>query len=147
MNLKIKQNAFTLFELLVVVSIIGILVALGTVAYSNAQKKARDSKAKSDIKAMSDSMEQYYVENNEYPSSCDAVAGDTWQGVWPPNDPRGRASDHSDYAYSGVANTDCSSAGYCFCAELEAGSGGNASNADCSSWASDGAYYCITQQQ
>ncbi len=141
------RNGFTLFELLVVISIIGILLALGTVAYSNAQKKARDSRAKSDINAMSDALEQYYVENDEYPSTCSTVAGDTWQGTWPPTDPRGRESTHDDYAYSWYCATD----GYCVCASLEQGSGGNAdagagTDTNCS-WASDGSYFCIKNQQ
>jgi prepilin-type N-terminal cleavage/methylation domain-containing protein len=144
-DLKIKQKAFTLFELLVVISIIGILVALGTVAYSNAQKKARDSRAKSDIKSISDAFEQYYVANDNYNSSCSTMASDTWQGEWPPTDSRGRSQGESGYAYS----YSCSATTYCVCAELEQGSGGNASDANCT-WentSSQADHYCMTAQQ
>jgi type II secretion system protein G len=145
-----SDSGFTLFELLVVISIIGILLALGTVAYSNAQKRARDSRARSDIKAMADAMEQYYVKNNEYPAACSDVEGETFQNVWPPNDPRGRSQGESGYAYSGVSDSDCSVSGYCFCAHLEQEKGGNATDANCSSWTNDFAnadYYCMEQQQ
>jgi len=70
MKLKpIYQSAFTLLELLVVIGIISILVSLGAVSYSTAQKKARDAKRKSDIKAIQSSLEQYYsVCGYQYPT-------------------------------------------------------------------------------
>ncbi|MGB9883476.1 MAG: type II secretion system protein [Microgenomates group bacterium] len=54
------KKAFTLLELLVVIGIIAILVALGTTSYSTAQKKSRDAKRKSDLKAIQNALEQYY---------------------------------------------------------------------------------------
>lgn len=57
---KIANRAFTLLEMLVVIGIIGILVGLGAVSYSTAQKKSRDSKRKSDLKIIQNSLEQYY---------------------------------------------------------------------------------------
>jgi prepilin-type N-terminal cleavage/methylation domain-containing protein len=57
--MKIKK-AFTLLEMLVVVGIIAILVGLGISSYSTAQKKARDAKRKSDLKAIQNALEQYY---------------------------------------------------------------------------------------
>lgn len=137
-----SASAFTLFELLVVISIIGIITALGTVAYSNAQQKARDSRAKSDIKAISDAFEQYYVANDSYSADCGTMAAETWQGEWQPTDPRGNIPTDGDYSYS----FDCQADGYCICADLEQGSGGNAGEADCT-WENNGGYYCMTAQQ
>lgn len=63
------KKAFTLLELLVVIGIIAILVSLGTFSYSTAQKKARDTKRKGDIKAISNALEQYYsVCGFQYPT-------------------------------------------------------------------------------
>lgn len=55
--------------MLVVVGIIAILVGLGTMSYSTAQKKARDAKRKSDLKAIQNALEQYYsICGYQYPT-------------------------------------------------------------------------------
>ena len=62
--MKIKKLGFTLLELLVVIGIIAVLVSLGASSYSTAQKKARDSKRKGDLRAIQSCMEQYYSDSN-----------------------------------------------------------------------------------
>lgn len=70
LNLKFKINkGFTLLEMLVVIGIISILVAMGAVSYSTAQKKARDARRQGDLKAAQQSMEQCYSVNSyQYPT-------------------------------------------------------------------------------
>lgn len=66
---KIKKG-FTLLEMLVVVGIIAILVGIGAVSYSTAQKKSRDAKRKADLHAIRNALEQYYsVCGYQYPGS------------------------------------------------------------------------------
>jgi len=64
---------FTLLELLVVIGIIAILLGMGAVSYSTAQKKARDSKRKTDLAAFRSCLEQYYAYDNnfKYPVTAD----------------------------------------------------------------------------
>lgn len=51
---------FTLVELLVVVSIIAILTVIGITVFGNIQIKARDSRRKADIDAVSKALEAHY---------------------------------------------------------------------------------------
>jgi len=139
--MKKRTLGFTLFELLVVISIIGILLSLVAVSYSNAQVKARDSRAKQDIKAMSDAFEQYYAANDTY-AACATMSVGTWAGSWPPLDPRGRAQGEANYAYS----LTCAVDSYIICADLEQDRGGNASDTT-PTWANDGNYFCLVNQQ
>jgi prepilin-type N-terminal cleavage/methylation domain-containing protein len=60
------DSGFTLIELMVVVAIIGILMAAGIVAFSNAQVNARDAKRMADADAVAKLLEQYYLENGQY---------------------------------------------------------------------------------
>lgn len=51
---------FTLIELLIVISIITILITIGVTSFSTSQKKARDSRRKTDLRDVQSAMEQYY---------------------------------------------------------------------------------------
>lgn len=65
---KNKSLGFTLLEMLVVIGIIAVLVSMGFVSYSTAQKKARDAKRKLEISSIKNAMEQYYTLcNGSYP--------------------------------------------------------------------------------
>lgn len=57
-------RGFTLIEMLVVISLIGILAALALVSFGGAQKQARDTTRKSDLKQYQTSVEGYASRNN-----------------------------------------------------------------------------------
>lgn len=61
------KKGFTLLELLVVISIIGMLSSVVMVSLSNAKAKARDAKLKSDFQNVALAMELYRETNNNYP--------------------------------------------------------------------------------
>lgn len=140
--LKTKKNAFTLLEILVVISIIGILVALGTAAFSTTQKKGRDARRKADIKAIQGGLEQYYAKNTAYPAN-QGEANDI--NIFPsglPVDPKNSEA----YVYTINWSPD----GFCACALLE-NSTGNASALPAGGVTTcsygTGSYYCLSNLQ
>jgi len=64
-----KSNGFTLVELLVVITIIGLLSVLALAAFSSAKQKSRDALRTADIKQMHTALELYFNEFGTYPSS------------------------------------------------------------------------------
>ncbi|HWS48701.1 MAG TPA: type II secretion system protein, partial [Candidatus Methanoperedens sp.] len=105
----INKRAFTLFELLVSISIIGILVAVASTAYGSTQRKARDSRRMEDMNVIQKAAEIYYSSHsyNYPPAEADFVSSGVLQ-QWPV-DPKG-AGTSFPYAYNPVAT------GYCACA-------------------------------
>lgn len=65
------KSGFTLIELLIVVGLIGIISGFIIVVINpNTQfAKGRDSNRKKDLALISSALEQYYADNNVYPSS------------------------------------------------------------------------------
>lgn len=82
---KLKANssqltakpAFTLIELLIVVTIISILAVIGLANYRSVSRKARDDARRADIAAIQQALEQIYAEEGTYPweMSCDTSLG------------------------------------------------------------------------
>ena len=71
-------SGFTIVELLVVISIIGILSTLGLISYDKIQTDARDQQRDTSVKVIGEALEKYYTDNGEYPG-CTAItqAADT----------------------------------------------------------------------
>ncbi len=63
------KKGFTLIELLVVVAIIGILAAIAIPQFAKYRQRAYNSAAQSDLRNLSTSLEAYFTDNQEYPSS------------------------------------------------------------------------------
>jgi len=107
------KQGFTLLELLVVISIIGILIALGVASYSVAQKKGRDARRSGDLKAIQNAMEECYSLDMAYPTTVTPGSALTCTGgtqVMPsvPADPKS-----GNYSFTLAAAT------YTICADLE----------------------------
>ncbi len=134
-----KEKGFTLLELLVVIGIIGVMMALATVAYSTAQRSGRDSRRKQDLVAIQNALEQYYSANSfVYPSGTCTAASTYLKSSWP-TDPKTSA------AYSGVSS--CTTTSYCLCATVEGTSTGNSSTTACGWSTTTKTYYCVGNLQ
>lgn len=150
----ITNFGFTLIELLVAISIIGILISVGAVSFTTAQKKTRDAKRKADMKAIQTALEQCYSLQTSYPTSADpwtsgALTCDsqTVTSVFP-GDPKN--SDPYIYQYNYYDTTSAGN-GYCVCALLEQESGNvsalPASGSFACSFGSGSNYYCVQNLQ
>ena len=71
---------FTIIELIVVVTVVGILAAITVVSYSAAQGRARDTTRRADIANITKALEQYYDDNGSYPTTSGASS--TIQSYW-----------------------------------------------------------------
>ncbi len=139
----IKFRGFTLLELLVVIGIIGIMMALATVAYSQTQQSGRNSRRKQDLISIQNALEQYYSANSfSYPTGACSVASTYLKSAWPV-DPSSTATTTIPYSES------CpSTSSYCICAGMEpaTSTSGNSTTSSCG-WANGGAYYCVGNLQ
>lgn len=67
------SKGFTLVELLVVISIIGLLSTLAIVSLGSAREKARDARRISDIKQIQTALELHYADQGLYPIEDPAI--------------------------------------------------------------------------
>ena len=79
-----KRRGFTVVELIITVTIMGILLTLAVVNLNSTQVGARDTERKEDVAALATNLEAYYrngVESStiigRYPSTGIAVSGET----------------------------------------------------------------------
>lgn len=72
-TIKKAQKGFTIIELLIVIAIIAILALLVLNNFQGAQAKARDQQRTTDINNVHSKLEEFYNENNYYPSTLVAT--------------------------------------------------------------------------
>jgi general secretion pathway protein G len=87
-----RAEGFTLVELLIVISLISILAAMGLVQYRNSVVSAREATLKTDLFRMRDAIDQYYADKGKYPSSLDALVSDGYMRRIP-EDPITKSAD------------------------------------------------------
>ena len=87
-----RETGFTLVELLIVISLISILAAMGLVQYRNSVQSSREAVLHTDLFRMRDAIDQYYADKGKYPSSLDALVSDGYMRKLP-EDPITKSSD------------------------------------------------------
>ena len=78
MDISQKRKGFTLIELIIVFTLIGILVGLGLPQYRNAVKRAREAVLKEDLFQMRKLINQYYTDQWKYPSSLQVLVDEKY---------------------------------------------------------------------
>lgn len=86
-GLSMNKKGFTLVELLVVISLIGVLTTLVVANLNSARERARDAARKSDLRNIQTALRLYYNDVGAYPTSnsgapvaCDGTC--TWGASW-----------------------------------------------------------------
>lgn len=65
--MKTKKTGFTLIEILIVVTLIGILVVMVLPTHRTVVLRAKESVLKENLFQMRDALEKYYYDKNKYP--------------------------------------------------------------------------------
>lgn len=95
----LNKRGFTLVELLVVISIIGLLSSFAMVSLTSARMKARDALRKGDMAQLRTALVLYFDDNGRYPI-CDEVH---WNAAWGAGDePMGSAPAEGSVCYNDV---------------------------------------------
>ena len=101
------EKGFTFIELLVVLTIIGVITAVGLVTYSRAQQKARNSRREADLKQIQAAIEMYHAEEGSYPGSIyPSIVGLTSGEVFLGNTPTDPLTG-DPYSYNGCTGERC----------------------------------------
>lgn len=112
----LRRRAFTLIELLIVITIIGILAVALVPRLTGGPSRARDAQRKSDLQQIATALEFYYNDNSGYPTdmSDNCVANATMATILA-NYMNAAPSDPSATAYTSITNS-CSGGGYTYIA-------------------------------
>ena len=96
---NISNRGFSLIEMLIVITIIGILASVAYGSYQNSVQKSRRADGKDALARAAASQEKHYLKNNQYSNDMDDIGGN--------------ASVEGNYSLSSafsIAGTDCSDA-------------------------------------
>lgn len=83
MTKKQKNKGFTLIEMIIVFTLIGILVGLGLPQYKYAVKRAREATLKENLHIMRTLINQYYTDKKNFPVSLQTLVDDGYLKMLP----------------------------------------------------------------
>ena len=91
-NTGTGNGGFTLVELLIVISLISILAAMGLVQYKNSVMSSKEAVLHTDLFRMRDAIDQYYADKGKYPSALDSLVSEGYLRKLP-EDPMTKSAD------------------------------------------------------
>lgn len=68
------HSGFSLIELLVVISIIGLVTGVGASFVSSIQRNTRDAQREADLRVLQGALQQYYADNSFYPDTLNLTS-------------------------------------------------------------------------
>ena len=71
-----RSGGFTLLELLIVITIIGILATIAMPQLKDMPRRAQEAVLKTDLRTMRDCIDQYYGDKGHYPTELEALVED-----------------------------------------------------------------------
>jgi general secretion pathway protein G len=78
MNTGFREKGFTLIELIIVITLIGILVGLGLPQFKNATKRTRETALKENLHTLRTLINQYLVDKGQYPQSLQTLVDEKY---------------------------------------------------------------------
>jgi general secretion pathway protein G len=85
------RSGFTLVELVIVMTILVILAAIGVVNYEKIKQKAKETQLKDDLKTMRKLLDEYSADKEGLPQSLDDLAKAGYMREIPPDPITGQA--------------------------------------------------------
>ncbi|WP_447602521.1 prepilin-type N-terminal cleavage/methylation domain-containing protein [Nitrospira sp. Nam80] len=79
------ESGFTLIELMIVVSIVGILATLAVPSYQNAVVKAKEGALRQDLFSLRDVIDQHRADKGKYPETLTALVSTGYLRRLPPD--------------------------------------------------------------
>ena len=106
---RTRRNAFTLVEMLLVITIIGILAALVVPKMVGRSEQAREAAAHADISSIKTALDAFEVDNGYYPKSLGDLLqqpgnAKNWHGPYLDNVPQDPWGNPYVYTYPGRHN-------------------------------------------
>ena len=89
---RTREAGWTLIELMVVMSLIGVLATLALAQYRNSVQAAKEAVLKADLFLMRDAIDQYYADKGTYPASLQSLVSEGYLRRIP-DDPITRSAD------------------------------------------------------
>jgi len=72
----LTESGFTLLELIIVLTVIGILATIAVPAFKDVPRRAQEAALRTNLRTMCDAIDQYHADKGRYPPSLDSLTED-----------------------------------------------------------------------